>query len=422
MNSKQLRPTDSKPSRRPASKILMAIGIVLVLVLAIIINILLKATAPEPKEAQVSRVVPSVRVMPVEKSTQTLSVTTQGIVEPRTETTLVSEVAGKVIQVSPAMDAGAFFRQGDVLLQIDDRDYQTALISAIAEVAQAEASLATEQAEAEQARMDWKSLGNGAEPSDLLLRIPQLARAEAVLTSARAAVEKARNDLDRTTIKAPYDGRTREKMSETGQFVGVGNQLGRVFATDYVEIRLPLSDDQLGSLDPSILSYRQTEWQDGPTVTLKANVAGKSHQWSGRITRLEGVVDSKTRFYYAIARVDDPYGKTSTQGVPLTVGMFVEAEIQGRQVESAAQIPRSAIHPGNRVYVITDQEQLQIRSVEIVSQSRDTALVGSGLEQGERIAITPLATPVDGMTLKIAGSAAEETSEVNTAQTDEASY
>ncbi|MEM1157945.1 MAG: efflux RND transporter periplasmic adaptor subunit [Verrucomicrobiota bacterium] len=402
MKLKNLKSSDSKPSRKPASRIFIVLGIVAVLSAAVFINILLKATAPEPKQVEVTNAIPSVRVMQVEQAAQTLSVTTQGTVEPRTETTLVSEVAGKVMEVSSAMDAGAFFRKGDILLKIDERDYQTALVSAIAQVAQAEAELATEKAEAEQARIDWERLGNGREPSDLLLRVPQLVRAEAALASARAAVEKARHDLERTTIKAPYDGRTRNKMAETGQFVTAGSQLGRVFATDYVEIRLPLSDEQLGKLDPAILTYRQTEWQDGPAVTLQADVAGRSRQWNGRITHLEGVVDSKSRFYYAIARVDDPYGKTSVQGAPLTVGMFVEAEINGRQVENVAQIPRSAIHPGNRVYVINNQEQLQIRNVEIVSQSKDSALVGAGLQDGEYVAITPLATPVEGMTLKIA--------------------
>ncbi|MEM6884097.1 MAG: efflux RND transporter periplasmic adaptor subunit, partial [Verrucomicrobiota bacterium] len=397
MKVKNLKSANSKPSRKPASKVFMVIGIVIVLVAAVVINVLLKATAPEPKEAAVTKTVPSVRVMQVEQASHTLSVTTQGTVEPRTETTLVSEVAGKVLEVSAAMDAGAFFRKGDVLLKIDDRDYQTALISAIAQVAQAEASLATEQAEADQAKLDWERLGSGGEPSDLLLRVPQLARAEATLASARAGVEKARNDLERTTVKAPYDGRTRSKMAETGQFVGIGNQLGSVFATDYIEIRLPLSDDQLGKLDSAILSYRQTEWQDGPAVILKANVAGRPQQWSGRITRLEGVVDSKSRFYYAIARVDDPYDLNKINQAPLTVGMFVEATIQGRKVANVAEIPRSALHPGNRVYVVDKNEQIQIRTVELISQSRELALVGSGIEEGERVATTPLATPVNGM-------------------------
>lgn len=418
MKAKKSDSAMTKPKRKPASKIFIIIGIVLVLAAAAVINTVLKATAPEPKEVVATKAVPSVRVVTVHKSSHTLAVTTQGTVAPRTETTLVSEVSGKIMEVSPALDAGAFFRKGDVLLKIDDRDYQTALVSSIAQVAQAEADLATEMAEADQAKLDWERLGNDEAPSDLLLRIPQLARAEATLASARAAVEKARNDLERTSIRAPYDGRTRSKMAEIGQFVGAGNQLGQVFASDYVEIRLPLSDEQLGKLDPALLTYRQTEWQDGPAVTLSSNVAGRSQQWSGRITRLEGVVDSKSRFYYAIARVDDPYGKTSEQAAPLTVGMFVEAVIAGREVRHVAEVPRSAINPGNRVYVVDEQEKLQIRIVEIVTQSRDTALVASGLQDGEQVATTPLATPVEGMSLKIAA----ESAPANTAQNSGETY
>jgi len=416
MKAKRLQPSDSKPNRKPVSKVFIILGIVIILVAAAVINILLKTTAPKPKEVTAFKAVPSVRVITVEKSPRTLTVTTQGTIEPRTETTLVSEVSGKIVEVSSALDSGAFFQKDDILLKIDDRDYQTALVSAIAQVAQAEADLVTEQAEAEQAKIDWNQLGNGEQPSDLLLRMPQLARAEATLASARAAVEKARNDLERTKIQAPYNGRTRNKMAEIGQFVGVGSQLGSIFATDYVEIRLPLSDVQLGKLTPEVLTYRQKEWQDGPPVVLTAQVAGKPQEWSGRITRLEGVVDSKSRFYYAIARVDDPYGMTSSQNAPLTVGMFVEANIEGRQIDSVSEIPRSAIHPGNRIYVVDNQNQLQIHTVKIVSQSKNTALVDTGLQNGDRIATTPLATPINGMSVKIVEAKEAPQDMVNTLQ------
>jgi len=395
-----------EPTRKKTSPLWIIGGIIAIILLAVGINALLKATAPKPEEEPVAKAIPGVRVMTIQKSTRQLQVETQGIVEPRTQTTLVAEVSGRIMEVSPAMEAGAFFEKGDLLLKIDDRDYQTALTNAISEVARAEADYETEKAEAEQARLDWERLGNGGEASSLLLRLPQLARAEAALTSAKAAVEKAKNDLDRTRITAPYNGRSREKLAEVGQFANVGAQLGRVFATDYVEIRLPLSDDQLGKLDPDILKYRNGEWENGPAVTVVGDVAGKERTWQGSLTRLEGVVDDKTRFYYAVARVDDPYGTLLDRDVPLTVGMFVDAIIQGKQIEEVAVIPRSALHPGDEVYFVNNEDRLEIRKVEIISADQTEAIIGSGLTDGDRIATSPLAAPVAGMQLSVIKSEA----------------
>ncbi len=389
--------------KRKVSAVLIIIGIVGVLVLAVVGIKVMQATAPQPKEVEVVAAVPSVRIHTVQKASIKLEVNTQGIVEPSSETTLVTEVTGKIMNVSPAMEPGAFFKAGDVLLEIDPRDYQSALATAIAEVARSEADMATEKAEADQAKLDWERMSNGKEASDLLLRLPQLARAEANLTSAKAAVDKATNDLERTRILAPYDGRSREQMAEIGQFAGAGTQLGRIFATDYAEVRLPLSDEQLGKLDPEIMKYRNGEWQDGPQVTLTGNVAGQKHSWQGTLIRLEGVVDEKSRFYYAIAKVNDPYGINSPQKAPLAVGMFVDAAIEGRVMEDVAEIPRNALHPGNKVYVVDRENRLEIRTVEVIHTSADTALIRSGLMSGDRVATTTLATPIQGMTIAISG-------------------
>lgn len=389
------------PTRKKLSAFWI-IGLILIMIAAAVgINVLLKATAPKPKEEAVTRAVPGVRVQSINKTTHRLQVQTQGVVEPRTQTTLVAEVSGRIIEVSSAMEPGAFFDKGDLLLKMDPRDYQTALTDAIAGVARAEADYATEKAEAEQARLDWKRLGRSGEPSSLLLRLPQLARAEANLASAKAAVQKAYNDLERTEIRAPYAGRSREKLAEIGQFANVGTQLGRIFATDYVEIRLPISDKQLGKLDPAVLKYRDSEWEAGPAVTLVGDVAGKARTWQGRLTRLEGVVDEQTRFYYAVVRVDDPYGTRSDREIPLTVGMFVDAVIEGQEAENVAVIPRSALHPGNRVFVVDEKDRLSIRTVMVISTDEKEAVIQEGLSAGERLITSPMAAPVEGMTVSV---------------------
>ena len=186
-----------------------------------------------------------------------ISIEAQGSVTPRTQTVLVSEVSGLIIEVSPAFVAGGFFKKGDVLVQIDDRNYRADVKRAQASVATAQTLVTRERGLADYAESDWErakpSLSTSRAASDLALRKPQLAEAIANLEFAEAELAKRLGDLDRTIIRAPYDGLVREKRADVGQFVAAGTQLALTFATDVAEIRLPLPDKELPYLDLSVL-------------------------------------------------------------------------------------------------------------------------------------------------------------------------
>ncbi|HEY5775915.1 MAG TPA: biotin/lipoyl-binding protein, partial [Xanthomonadales bacterium] len=173
----------------------------------------------------------------------------QGTVRPRTETTLVSEVSGKIVSVAPEFVAGGFFHEGEILLQIDPSDYEAALKRAQAALASREAKLADETARSEQALKDWINMGKQGQPSDLVLRKPQMADAKANVSAAEADVQKARRDLERTSITVPYDGLVRQKAVDIGQYVTLGTRLGVTFAIDTAEVRLPLTHNDLNYLD-----------------------------------------------------------------------------------------------------------------------------------------------------------------------------
>jgi RND family efflux transporter MFP subunit len=265
--------------------------------------------APETVE-RVARP-PLVRVQEVRLADLQLTVTSQGTVRPRTASVLVPEVSGRVIEVSPAFTPGGFFEAGERLLRIDPHDYRQAIVQARARVAQAELLLAREQGEADVARSEWEALGNGDDASALTLHLPQLADAEANVAAARAAVEQAERNLERTEIRAPYAGRVQEKQVDLGQFVTRGQSLATIYAVDYAEISLPLPDDQLAFIDLP-LDYRdQAARTAGPEVILRADFAGRVHEWRGRIVRTEGVIDPQSRMVRAVARVKDPYGRGS---------------------------------------------------------------------------------------------------------------
>jgi RND family efflux transporter MFP subunit len=355
--------------------------------------------APETRVPE--RPVPVVRVLTVEPTSTEFVVTSQGTVSPRTESTLVPEVAGRVIEVHPSFVDGGFFEKGELLLEIDPYDYENALVQARSAVAQAELRLAQEEAEAEVARGEWEDLGGG-EASALTLRVPQVAEARAALESARATVIKAERDLERTRIRAPYAGRVREKNVDRGQYVTPGTPLARIYAVDYAEIRLPLRDEDLAFVDLPLV-YRGVESSEtGPEVTLRAEFAGKTHAWQGRLVRTEGEIDPRTRMVHAVARVADPYGRGDHgDRPPLIAGMFVEAEIRGRTVEGVAIVPRTALHDDDQVLVVTDGDVLEFRQVEVLRTSEDQAVIGSGLERGERVCLSKLTTVTEGMRVRV---------------------
>jgi RND family efflux transporter MFP subunit len=344
---------------------------------------------------------PLVRTETVALTDLTFSVSSQGTVVPRTESRLVPEVSGRVIWVAPSFETGGFFEEGESLLRIDVSDYEQILIRARASVAQAELRLAQEEAEARVARAEWEELGGDEEAQPLTLREPQLAEARAALESAKAAREQAELDLERTEVKAPYAGRVREKLVDLGQFVNRGTAVARIYSVDFAEVRLPIPDYELAYLDLP-LRYRGEEApQSGPRVTLSTNFAGMRCKWEGRIVRTEGEIDPASRMVHAVARVKDPYARgDDADRPPLAAGMFVNAEIEGKNAKDVAVLPRAALHGTNRVWVVDQDDRLRFREVELLRTTRTEIVIRSGLEAGERICLSPLEAVTDGMQVR----------------------
>ena len=346
---------------------------------------------------------PAVRVQTVAFESVDLTVSSQGTVQPRTASQLVPEIAGTVLEVSPAFAVGGFFEEGDVLLEIDPYDYQQALIAARSQLAQAQLRLAQEEAEAEVARREWEEIGQG-NATPLTLRQPQVEDARAAVASAEAAIDRARRDLERAEVRAPYAGRVQTKDVDVGQFVNRGTAVGRIYAVDSAEVRLPLPDDELAYVDVP-MSYRGAQQQAGPAVTLSADFAGRRYSWRGRIVRTEGEIDPVSRMVHVVAEVDDPYapGPDPTRP-PLAVGMFVEAEITGRRVDDVVVLPWAALNGRDQVLIVDDDGRLRYRQVDILRSTTDHVLVQGGLAPGERVSISALDAVIEGMAVQVAGA------------------
>ncbi|WP_269522828.1 efflux RND transporter periplasmic adaptor subunit [Coraliomargarita parva] len=342
---------------------------------------------PEAKVATPQRPVTTIEVLTVEPATVQLTVSSQGTVLPRTETNLVVEVSGQIIEVADNFRAGGRFTVGDVLLRIDPADYKAAVAARAADLANAELALAQEKALGEQALADWKALGKGT-PSDLTLRKPQLAQAQALADSAEAALERARRDLDRTELKAPYGGRVLSKSVDLGQYViaNPANPIATIFATDIAEIRLPITEHEA--------SFLQDPEQAPATVHLSAG----TRQWTGRLVRLEASLDTGSRLLSAIVEVNDAFANTEQT---MRRGLFVDAVIEGRTINQAYELPRYALRGSDTVYVLTDEATLVTHTVEIVKSDINRIVVQDGLNPGDQVATSPIAYYVENMPVRV---------------------
>lgn len=375
---------------------LIALSIIIVVVMVAIA----KGKRPERKDTTTQAVL--VEAIPAQLSSLNFTIYSQGPVEPRTQTTLVAEVAGQIVSVSDNFIAGGFFREGEMLLQIDPSDYETALLRAQAELAARRAQYADQKARSDQALKDWTNLGREGAPSDLVLRKPQLAEAQAAVQAAEAALQEAERDLERTHIRVPYDGLVRSKLVDIGQYVAPGTPLGVTFAIDTAEIRLPLSNSDLEYLD--LPSATRLDQDHRVPVVLTGESADSNATWRAQIVRTEGVVDQSSRVIYAVAEVVDPYGVLGRSDQPeLKMGSFVRAEIQGRRVEDVVVLPRSVLRPDDTVLIANEQRKLELRPVTVARSEPRNVYISDGIRAGERVVTTSLDAPIPGMQLAIAG-------------------
>jgi len=382
-------------------KIFIPLGAILI---STLIMVVLTNSKPDVAKKAPEVTKPLIRTVVARKQQVQVKVKSQGAVMPRTESTLVSQVAGQVIKVGRNFAAGGFFNKNKTLVSIDQRDYELVLIQSKSQVAQAELRRNIEKEEGQIARQEWEKLGKGDAP-DLVARRPQLLEAEAALAAATARMEQARLNLERTKIVAPFTGRIRKKHVDVGQFVNPGTPVATVYAIDYVEIRLPLPDGELAFLDIPMGFANAGTGKRGPKVTLQAEFAGESHQWQGYIDRIEGEIDARSRMVHVVARVEKPYSQQGdAERPPLAVGMFVKANIHGHQLEDVFILPRAALRENNRVYVVDARQTLRFRDVTVVRYIGDNIIVNAGIQDGERLCISTLDAVIDGMAVRLAAS------------------
>ncbi len=356
----------------------------------IIMGIIIKTGPTLDQKPPVSKA-PLVRTWLATSETVQLSVLTYGSVLPRTESELIPEVSGRVIKISPSMVSGGFIQKGATLLEIDPLDYEVALEQTRAALASAKSELTNANKAHE--RLSDLAKQQSASQSQQDEALNRLRFAQASIREAAARLSRAKRDISRTKIKAPYDGRVRSKRVDIGQFVTRGTPIANLYATDFAEVRLPLQDEELAHLDLPLAGQASP---NQPTAILRARFAGADHTWEGKVVRTEGELDPRTRMVNVIAQIESPY-KRSGNRPPLAIGLFVEAEILGNNVDDVYVVPRSALQANEQIYVLNDENRLQFRDVDILRRVDEDVYIKGGFTSGETICLSTVNNAVEGM-------------------------
>lgn len=421
-------------------KLLRILLPVIVLATCIAFAFFLIKTAPSPQRKPSKPVVPIVDVLEVKPSDYQVVVTSTGTIKPHIQSNLISEAAGSVIYVSPNFTNGGFIDQSELLVRLDPAEYQYLVANTKAALAGVRARLeelgitagnikkslaidgqqlalaerqfkrhtklrkqgTVSQSDLDQSEREFllrkSSLQSLKNSLELIPAQRQILQAELKLKQAQLA--SAQLELDRTQIKAPYTGRVLDKRVDLGQSVSKGSVLAAIYAVDYVEVRLPITDREASFL----LLPEGKEGKSEQGVTLSVSIAGSKHQWHGQIMRTEGMVDARTRQLFLIAQVNNPYASSPGGKPPLMVGQFVEAEIPGKLLQNVIILPRKVVRSDDEVLVITSDNRIERRKLKVVWRDQFSVIVRAGLSAGERVSLTQLPYAPQGSQVKINGS------------------
>ncbi|HIK92815.1 MAG TPA: efflux RND transporter periplasmic adaptor subunit [Planctomycetes bacterium] len=357
---------------------------------------LLSVEPEETKSAPVAKQVIRTKVTRLHVGEYSVVVTTNGVVQPHNQVTLSAEVSGEITVLNPEFEVGSYFSEGDVLIELDDRDYQTALTVAKAGRRLAESAL--KLAETSHERMLQLSRGNSASKLELDQAVAALAQARAEVDIATSRIEQAERDLQRTKIVAAFDGRVQQKAVGIGQLVSPGTALGDVFAVDYAEVRLPIAGRELRFLD-------LPEMADDLPVSVELRDAIDSSSdivWNAKIVRTEGALDKDSLELFAIARINDPFGLHSNRPV-LRIGQPVVAAIAGEVLTDVVVMPRGAVRQLDQVYLVDEAEMtLMSLSIQPIWSDEDFVIVSDpSLSDGVLLATTQLVYAPEGGKVEI---------------------
>jgi RND family efflux transporter MFP subunit len=394
---------ESKEMDKGARTVIHIVLVFLILLSGILIFTGLIRSKPEIKKRQPEEVAPSVKARIINPSPEHIFIEADGTVRPERIINLISEVSGRVIYKSPSLVTGGEFKKGDTLLKIDDRDYVAEVELAKAQLEDARSRLTKLEEESRESRREWKQFSN-EDPPPLVLKLPQLEAQKAEVRAREAGLTKAKLRLEKTVIKAPFDGKVLDENVDEGEYVRTGQILGRIFSLDTVEIRVSINKDDSVYLDIPGFTCKECK---GSQAIVETVIGNQRYKWSGVIVRSE-VIDEKTRMLPVIVKIKNPYKRYP----PLSVGMFVRVRLIGKKIPNAVRLPRRSINLDEEgrpyVWIIDSEDIIHRRYITIHRDYKDTYLVSNGLKKGDRVVISGPEIMTSGMKVRPYTESADE--------------
>jgi RND family efflux transporter MFP subunit len=353
---------------------------------------------PEPKKRDKQKVIPIVRTSPAELvEGYRYQVSGFGVVEPAGKLAIESEVTGKVIWMSDKMKSGGMFKKNEWMYRIDDTDYKAALDSAVSGLRSAELSLKQIEEEAAISMKEWEiwSLSGDTQKkaSPLVSYEPQLEAARAAVQSAQSAVVSAQSDLAKVVYKAPFDCIVTEESIEHGKIIRTGDNGGTIVRTDRYEVYVPIAAKDAIKLkfseDRNMASDGYIELAEGKN----------SWKWVIYAERLLPSADEATGMLNAVLVVLDPFDNEDGSRPMLPIGASIRGVINNKDKKDMIRIPDQSLREGNIVWVLTNEDTVDMRKVKISESRGDYVYVEEGISEGENIIVSDLQGAIDGMTV-----------------------
>jgi RND family efflux transporter MFP subunit len=415
--------------------------VAVVLVVSLVIFVLLVILRPEAQRRIPVQKGPLVEVMPVKTEKVHMVIETFGTVEPREALKLVAEVNGQIVSLAGTFEEGNLVQKDTVLVKIDPRKYELEVercrvdtkriaaeikrleqelrnLKTNLEIAESDTALAkadysrqqklvernvVSQATVDKAEQRYlasferlQSLKN-----QMALFEPRREQLIAQRDMCKVMQQRAELDLEKTEVIAPFSGWVLERTIETGQHVAVGQYLGTIYPDGAleIEVRVPVKDVKWL---PSTVD---------PERAIEADIIfendGTRNVWPGRLIRMKAQMEERTRTLPVIIGVDNARSAETDNGLLLRPGMFVTIRIKGKEIEEALVLPRHVVHLGDLVYTVKDN-RLKMKEVQVLRSYKDTVIITKGLSNGEQVIKSPLASPVDGMAVRIGGEEGEQ--------------
>lgn len=379
----------------------------LVIAIGVGLGKFLLATGPEAEKAPRETRPTVVEAQPLQAQSYQVKINASGIVRPHTQTNLVAEVSGKVLDIAPNFQVGGYFNSGEVLVKLDAANYSNAVTIAEGELAQKQLALQEQQAQAKLAQRDWSLLEDSQNrpQSDFAARRPHLAAAQAALQAAEAKLQQEKLNLARTRITAPYNGRVLEKRVDVGQYVTPGTVLGVIYASDALEVHLPLSLAQYELLQiPEAFRDKAADTNAMPLVEIRPSQGKRDEVWQGKVVRSSAALDEKSRQITVIARVEQPFAARAGISAPLRIGQYVTASIAGKTFDKVYVVPSSAVRQGKEILLLRDNK-VAVQPVTVVWNAEKEVVLQADVDlNGQQVIITPLPLATDGQEVKLAGA------------------